>query len=124
MPADEPIVLMPPEDPRDRLAFDRTLLANERTFAAWLRTALAVAAVGLAAAHFLAPEVDPAIRFAIGAVFVAVGILIILLGAWRFAIVNRDLAPSGSLRTPMPAPLVFALAALIALLLVAILLIL
>jgi hypothetical protein len=47
------------EDPRQRLAYDRTLLANERTFAAWIRTGLSVAAVGLAAGQLL-PRRRPA----------------------------------------------------------------
>jgi uncharacterized membrane protein YidH (DUF202 family) len=37
------------------LAYDRTHLANERTYAAWLRTGLSVAAGGIAVAH-LVPE--------------------------------------------------------------------
>lgn len=34
----------------------RTLLANERTFLAWVRTGLSMVAIALAAAQFIAPE--------------------------------------------------------------------
>ncbi len=47
-----------PDDPRVRLAEDRTVLAAERTYAAWLRTGLAFLSVGLAAQRFLS-EVLP-----------------------------------------------------------------
>ncbi|TXN22877.1 DUF202 domain-containing protein [Methylobacterium sp. WL9] len=42
-----------PDDPRVKLAEDRTVLAAERTFAAWLRTGLAFLGGGLAAQRFL-----------------------------------------------------------------------
>lgn len=41
------------DDPRVKLAEDRTVLAAERTFVAWLRTGLAFLGVGLAAQRFL-----------------------------------------------------------------------
>ncbi|MCP2081907.1 UNVERIFIED_ORG: putative membrane protein [Methylorubrum zatmanii] len=49
----EPAKPVPPDDPRVRLAEDRTVLAAERTFVAWLRTGLAFLGVGLAAQRFL-----------------------------------------------------------------------
>ena len=42
-----------PDDPRVKLAEDRTVLAAERTFVAWLRTGLAFLGGGLAAQRFL-----------------------------------------------------------------------
>jgi putative membrane protein len=110
------------EDPRPRLAYDRTLLANERTFAAWLRTGLSVAGVGIAAAHLM-PGGDgprPAVLTA-GALLVFAGIAIIAFGAWRFAAVARDLAGSGSRSTEVSSRIVYALAALVSVLLVVLL---
>jgi len=113
---------MSEEDPRPRLAYDRTLLANERTFAAWIRTGLSVAAVGLAAGHLipLSPGRRPA-AVALGVLLVMTGIGLIAFGAWRFAVVNRDLRNAGSPSTPVEPAAIYALAGLVALLLVGLL---
>ena len=49
----EPSKPVPADDPRVKLAEDRTVLAAERTFVAWLRTGLAFLGVGLVAQRFL-----------------------------------------------------------------------
>lgn len=111
------------EDPRPRLAYDRTLLANERTFAAWIRTGLTVAAVGLAAGQLL-PDSPGRRRYvaALAMLLVAAGIGIMAFGAWRFAAVDRDLAGQGS-RAARAAPrAIYALTALVGLLLAGLLL--
>ncbi len=110
------------EDPRQRLAYDRTLLANERTFAAWIRTGLSVAAVGLAAGQLL-PEAPGRRRYvaALGVLLVVAGIGIMAFGAWRFAAVGRDLAGAGSPAARAPTA-IYALTALVALLLAGLLL--
>lgn len=72
------------------LARSRTHLANQRTYAAWLRTGLAVAAAGYAIAR-LAPALDPRTAFALGTLFVLLGIAIILFGAWSYAAERRAL---------------------------------
>jgi putative membrane protein len=110
------------EDPRQRLAYDRTLLANERTFAAWIRTGLSVAAVGLAAGQLL-PEAAGRRRYvaALGVLLVVAGIGIMAFGAWRFAAVGRDLAGAGSPHARAPTA-IYALTALVALLLAGLLL--
>lgn len=110
------------EDPRQRLAYDRTLLANERTYAAWLRTGLAVAVVGLAVAHLAElPASDRSLPAVLGGGFVLVGVGIIAFGAWRFTRVNRDLAETGSPATAVPARIVYAVTALMAVLLIGVL---
>lgn len=45
--------MTPPADPDDREPDPRILLANERTFLAWIRTALAFVAGGIAIAHLI-----------------------------------------------------------------------
>ncbi|HOR00448.1 MAG TPA: DUF202 domain-containing protein [Anaerolineae bacterium] len=64
----------------------RTHLANERTFLAWFRAAVALVALGLAAAQFLSRGVVPGVpltRF-IDIAFVAGGVFAVLAGARRY----------------------------------------
>ena len=78
------------EDPRPRLAYDRTLLANERTYAAWLRTGLGAAAFGAALAHFPQDPSGGALVFADA--MLAIGAVVVLYGGWRFVRVSRELS--------------------------------
>lgn len=114
-----------PTEVRDILAYDRNHLANERTFAAWLRTGLSVAAGGIAVGH-LVPEYtsDAGIALLLGIAFVLLGILVIAYGAHQFARVAEDLARQSGRRSPAPARAVYALTAIVAVLLVALLLLL
>jgi putative membrane protein len=113
------------EDPRQRLAYDRTVLANERTFGAWIRTGLAIGAVGVAVAHLIeSPRFDQTRVTLVGAGFVMVGIAVIAFGAWRFLEVNRALTRSASSTVVMRAGLAVALAAVLAVLLVVVLILL
>lgn len=78
-----------PTEPKKELARDRTewayersLLANDRTFSAWIRTGLATIAVGFGVTRLL-QEVEPAwLVLSIGALFVVVGGGILLMGYW------------------------------------------
>ena len=67
----------------------RDHLANERTFLAWLRTALAVIALGAVLAK-LAPAHDHATDAAVGIVS-ACGVVVLVYGALRYYAVSRDL---------------------------------
>ena len=109
------------DDPRPRLAYDRTILANERTFAAWVRTGLAVAAVGVAVAHLIPMSHDRALHLLIAGLFVALGIVVIGLGAWRFARVYRDLRGTGSPPVVLAPVVVYGVSIVLALLLGALL---
>ncbi|QDS96010.1 hypothetical protein FF011L_48140 [Roseimaritima multifibrata] len=60
-------------------AIDRTLMAEERTFSAWLRTGLASLATGLAIAKLM-PEAQP--RWAL----VGLGIILVVMGAMSFLV--------------------------------------
>jgi putative membrane protein len=77
----------------------RFSLANERTFLAWIRTALALVAGGLAATQLL-PELQlPFAREAIGASLVALGTLLAAAAFRRWA-VNEE---AMRLEQPIPA---------------------
>jgi putative membrane protein len=73
---------------RDQLAIDRTVLANERTLLAYIRTALAFLVVGGTFVKFL---VAPPLRI-IGYVFIAIGVLLCLLGAKRFYTIDKRIS--------------------------------
>jgi putative membrane protein len=81
---------------RDHLALDRTRLANERTLLAYLRTALMLVVAGATAVKFVG-ENDAVI--VTGWVFIGLGILVAVIGAWRFLTMRRDInarrAPPG-----------------------------
>lgn len=113
----------PAADPRDALAYDRTHLANERTFAAWLRTGLSVAAGGIAVAHLVPePARDSWLALLLGMAFVLLGVAVIAYGAREFARVADALARESGRRSPAPTRAVYGLTGLIAMLLLAVLL--
>lgn len=104
------------------LAYERTHLANERTYAAWLRSGLSVAAVGIAVAHFLPVEIRaPVVSLTLGTGFVLAGVALIAFGAWRYGRTHRELADAGG-RARLVAPgVVYVVTALIAALLLTVL---
>jgi putative membrane protein len=68
---------------RTALAEDRTILANERMFAAWMRTSLACIAIGVGF-HALFSRVDPDwLPRGIATAFVLLGMLVIVLAERR-----------------------------------------
>ncbi len=75
----------------------RFSLANERTFLAWLRTALALLAAGVALEALEIPD-DPILRFAAAAVFIALGIASVVRSWFGWLGAER------SLRTGHPLP--------------------
>ena len=89
MDADDP---RHPLDPRDFSR--RTLLANERTYLAWLRTGLATLTVSLAAARIV-PELSNSETTwpytAVGVGFAVLGIICIVYGEHRRSAVDRSL---------------------------------
>ncbi|WP_147123842.1 YidH family protein, partial [Nocardia neocaledoniensis] len=60
----------------------RFTLANERTFLAWIRTALGLLAGGVAVAQFASAGTDPRVRTAVGALCAVLACLI-AVGAFR-----------------------------------------
>jgi putative membrane protein len=72
----------------DRLALIRTMLANERTYLAYLRSSLALIATGASAIHFLRV---PAAVWA-GVVIILIGLSCLGFGALRFLKVRRAIS--------------------------------
>lgn len=84
----------PPTDPlplRDRLALDRTVLANERTLLAHVRTALGLLAAGAGLIHFL----DDPVTMALGWTLAGLAPLSLGVGVWRFVRMRARLAADG-----------------------------
>jgi putative membrane protein len=86
----------------------RFSLANERTFLAWNRTALALLAGGLAVVHLL-PEIEPWIRRLLGVPPVILGGLIGALSYQRWEANERAMRRGERLPTSV-APRLLALA--------------
>jgi putative membrane protein len=104
-----------PEDERpapgagDRLPVDvRFSYANERTFLAWNRTALALVTAGLAVTQLLPPFDVPGGRRMIGIPLIVLGALIALvsLRQWR---ANERAMEEGRHLPPSPLPILVAL---------------
>ena len=65
------------------LAADRTLLASERTYAAWLRTGLAALAAGIGAQKLLEALVQPWLVMAASIVLILLAEFCFVAGVWR-----------------------------------------
>jgi putative membrane protein len=72
---------------RDRLAVDRTILANERTLMSYGRTGLAFAVAGVSSMHFL----EGLMADAIGAALAATGLLTVAWGIRRYLWYRRKI---------------------------------
>ena len=82
------------EEPPSRtdLAEDRTILANERTFAGWMRTSLACVALGVGF-HAVFPTMKPEwVPRAIATAFLLLAIAVIVLAERRAAAVMGRLS--------------------------------
>jgi putative membrane protein len=82
------------------LAMQRNVMANERTFSAWLRTGLAliVAAIAL-------PRIIHFVRWAwtlklIGIIFIAIASTIFIVAYWRYEAESKKLMRPGTVMTP------------------------
>jgi putative membrane protein len=80
-------------------------LANERTFLAWVRTGISIMSLGFVVAKFglwlrelaarfapLAPSHGSGLSAPMGAGMIGLGGVLVLLAAWRFHVVNRQIA--------------------------------
>lgn len=80
---------------RTDLAFHRNLLAEQRTFSAWMRTGLTAIALGFAAVKIL-DKVEP--RWAVyvaGSMLIAAGMAIHILSFWNYYGTFRRLKREG-----------------------------
>ncbi len=73
---------------RDHLAIDRTMLANESTFLAYIRTGLAVAAAGATVIHFGVAEFS---EFVGGGLLIA-GLVIFFFGVSRYNKIKKKIS--------------------------------
>jgi putative membrane protein len=77
---------------RTDLAEDRTILANERTFAGWVRTALACVAIGVGFQALFQKMSPPWVPRAIATAFLLLGIVLVVLAERRAAAVMKRLS--------------------------------
>ncbi|WP_158301434.1 YidH family protein [Methanocella paludicola] len=82
------------------LAMQRNIMANERTFSAWLRTGLAliVAAIAL-------PRIIHFVYWAwtlklIGLIFIAIATTVFIVAYWRYEAESKKLMCAGAVMTP------------------------
>ncbi|WP_291329344.1 DUF202 domain-containing protein [Desulfovibrio sp. UCD-KL4C] len=104
------------------LAVMRTVLANERTFLAWCRTALGLLGfgfvlekAGLYLKH-LVPDIDPHLSKDLGllSIFALLSGLLVLIGAaWRFFSIEKQIGSNLGRMTPVPEVLVLFAVALV-----------
>ena len=81
------------EPSRLDLAEDRTILANERTFAGWMRTALAAVAIGVGFHALFQTMRPPWVPRAIATAFLLLAIVVIVSAERRAAAVTGRLSP-------------------------------
>lgn len=81
----------------------RFTLANERTFLAWVRTALALLAGAVAVLHLVPLEWSPVLRTLVGLWLAALAVVITGYAPFRWARVQRAMRRGGRLPTsPLP----------------------
>jgi len=73
-----------PEPESNALAKDRTALANERTFQAWIGTGLSALATGLGIEKFLEDSMPLWMLLGIATTLIALSILAFFLAIWRY----------------------------------------
>ncbi len=69
----------------NKLALDRTVLANDRTYQAWIRTGLALFVSGLGVAKFLKEEMSLWILVGIASLLLILSALAFLQAGWRYS---------------------------------------
>jgi putative membrane protein len=72
----------------NKLALDRTVLANDRTYQSWIRTGLALFASGLGAAKFLKKEMPLWLLLVITSILLILSALAFLQAGWRYSHIN------------------------------------
>ncbi|GAB3541682.1 hypothetical protein GCM10027403_33370 [Arthrobacter tecti] len=83
----------------------RFTLANERTFLAWIRTSLALMAVGIAVEAFTADIFVPALRTTLAVLLLLLAMIIAAVACFRWLNVERAMRHGSPLPLPFLAPL-------------------
>jgi len=73
-----------PDEQATEYSLDRTVLANERTYAAWLRTGLAALAAGVAIEKFMVEAMPEWGIRSIAMILIAFSALAFALAGWRY----------------------------------------
>ncbi|MDR2254784.1 MAG: DUF202 domain-containing protein [Arthrobacter sp.] len=89
----------------------RFTLANERTFLAWIRTALAFVAAGVAIEAFTLGSLPPGVRKGFAVAVIAVGVLIAVGAGFRWWRVETAMRRKRPLPVPGIVPLLGVVAA-------------
>lgn len=104
---------------RQSYALDRTILANERTYAAWIRTGLAALAAGIAIEKFLAGVMPVWSLRSIAMILILFSAVAFFLAAWRYTHLGVKLSRADVRAVPVivtsGTSIVLALCSLIAL---------
>lgn len=98
-------------DARIRLAEDRTVLANERTYTAWVRTGLAALAAGVGFEKFLAGAMPEWIIRAIAVILILFSFCAFFLAIWHYTHLGLKLK-NAEIKTPPIKSLILLTAAL------------
>ena len=92
----------------------RFTFANERTFLAWIRTALALLAGGIAVEAFTPAAFDPALRTLLAVTLLVLAMIMALAAGLRWLRVERAMRRRAPLPLPLLVPVLAAGGALIA----------
>lgn len=90
-----------PEPDANAMALDRTVLANERTFQAWIRTGLAALVSGLGVAKFLQGSMSLPVLLIVVSILILFSTLAFLLSAWRYSHLHLRIVHLDIDATPM-----------------------
>ena len=82
------------------LAMQRNIMANERTFSAWLRTGLALVVAAIAL-----PRIIHFVNWAwtirlVGIIFIVIAVAIFGVAYWRYEAESKNLKCAGAIMTP------------------------
>jgi putative membrane protein len=72
-------------DDRTGYALDRTVLANERTYTAWIRTGLASLAAGVAIEKFMVDALPDWTIRSIAIILIIYSMIAFIIAAWRYS---------------------------------------
>jgi putative membrane protein len=102
---------MADQDKPERTVFaeDRTALANERTYSAWLRTGLGALAAGAAFEKLLGQQAPPAVVKGAATALIVGAVVMFWIGWWRYTHLGRKLRDVDIRRMPEWGALALAL---------------